>query len=70
MPKLTDTTDNQSTTDLFTIEELQAKNNTPQSIYQGVCVAFGWRSGKMVSESEYGNAVKKFASTPIGKKVD
>lgn len=67
--KQTDANINQTSNSLYTIEELQKKNNTSQAIYRGVCVGYGWKSGKMVTEAEYAAAINKFSTSPIGKKV-
>ena len=63
------TTENQLPDSLYPTEELRDKKKTPQSIYIGVCVAYGWKQGKMVTEAEYDEAIKKFSDSPIGKKV-
>lgn len=59
----------QTSATLYSIDELQQKKNTPVAIYKGMCVAYGWRPGKMVTEADYMAAVEAFSKSPIGKKV-
>jgi hypothetical protein len=58
-----------TTEQFFSIEELRLKRKTPSSIFSGICAAFGWKVGKMVTEKEYDKAVTSFSDNPIGKKV-
>lgn len=51
------------------IEQLRDQRGTPAPIFCGMCAAYGWRTGRMVTEAEYDEAVKKFSTTPIGRKV-
>ena len=53
----------------FTIEELRVRKNTPAPVFSGVCAAYGWRPGKMVTEESYDEAVTTFSKAPIGRKV-
>lgn len=64
-----DTEDTTTTEQFFDIEELKLKRKTPASIYSGVCAAYGWKDGKMVTEEEYDSAVNTFSVSPIGRKV-
>lgn len=55
---------------LLGIEELKDKRKTPSSIFSGMCAAYGWKPGKVVTEEEYDAAVAAFSGSPIGKKVN
>ena len=58
-----------TTKQFFSIEELKIKKKTSSAIFSGICTAFGWKDGKMVTEKEYDTAITSFAGSPIGKKV-
>lgn len=51
------------------VEEMQALRQTPAAIYSGACFTKGWRAGKMVTETEYDEAVKEFGNAPMGGKA-
>ncbi len=52
------------------IEELRAKEETPDAVFEGVKAANGWKTGKMVTEKEYKEAVGAFEKAPMdGRKV-
>lgn len=52
--------------ELFSIEELRRKNETPEKIFEGVKALQGWISGKAVTEDEYETALKEFLECPMG----
>ena len=64
--------DNKKTTktppELFNIEELKEKNNTPETIFQGVKAAEDWKTGKAVTEEDYKKALNNFLKSPMGGK--
>lgn len=71
MSKLTDATENASSDGkLFSIEELQIKHGTTDPVYKGICISYGWKPGRMVTEDEYSAACDKFSKSPIGKRVN
>lgn len=52
------------------IEELKIKHETPDSVFEGVKVAKGWKTGKVVTEDAYEEAVREFNKSPIdGREV-
>lgn len=52
------------------IEKLKAKKNTSDAVFEGIKAANGWKTGKMVTESTFDNAVKAFEIAPMdGRKV-
>lgn len=53
---------------LFPIEELKNKSRLPDIIFDGVCVAKGWKSGKQVSKLEFDESVLAWMSSPMGGK--
>lgn len=59
-----------TTTQFLSIEELRDKKKMSSSDFSGICAAYGWRPGKMVTEEEFDIAIKKFSNSPIGKKVN
>ncbi len=57
-------------TDYVTIEELKVTKDTPDAVFEGVKAANGWRTGKMVTEKAYIEAVKAFEAAPMdGREV-
>lgn len=46
--------------EIYTIEELRDKHHTPKAVFNAVCISMGWRSEKMLRESEYIAAIKKW----------
>lgn len=50
--------------ELHNIEVLRTKNKVGWAVFAGVCAARGWKPGKMVSESEFREAVDKFTQGP------
>lgn len=56
--------------DYATVEELKAKRNTPDAVFEGTKAANGWKPGKMVTEKEYLQAVEAFMTAPMdGREV-
>lgn len=54
----------------ITIEELKAKEGTPDAVFEGVKAANGWKNGKMVKEKAYREAVDAFGKAPVdGRQV-
>lgn len=52
------------------IEELKAREETPDAVFEGVKAANGWKAGKIVTEKAYKEAVKAFEKAPMdGRKV-
>ncbi|WP_032122039.1 hypothetical protein [Clostridium amazonitimonense] len=51
--------------ELFNIEELREKSGLKEAVYQGVKASQGWTSGKMVTETEFQEALKKFLKSPM-----
>lgn len=52
------------------IEELKAKEGTPEAVFEGVKAANGWKTGKMVAEKAYQEAVEAFGKAPMdGREV-
>lgn len=52
------------------IEELQAREETSDAVFEGVKAANGWKTGKMVTDREYKEAVEAFEKAPMdGRKV-
>lgn len=52
------------------IEELKAREETPDAVFEGVKAANGWKNGKMVTEKNYKEAVDAFGKTPMdGREV-
>lgn len=57
-------------TDYVTIEELKVTKDTPDAVFEGVKAANGWRTGKMVTEKAYIEAVEAFGAAPMdGREV-
>ena len=54
--------------EMFPAEELKNKYDTTDVIYSGVAAKNGWKSGRMVSESEYVKAVSDFLQAPLGRR--
>lgn len=56
--------------DYTAIEELKAKKNTSDAVFEGVKAANGWKPGKMVKEGDYDAAVERFRLAPMdGREV-
>lgn len=56
--------------DYETIEELKAKEETPDAIFEGVKAANSWKTGKMITEKAYQEAVDAFGKAPMdGREV-
>lgn len=53
-----------NTPELFEIQELKKRFETPDSVFCGVTTSKGWRPGKMVTEEEYRAAVDGFLKSP------
>ena len=52
------------------IEELKEKKGTPDAVFEGVKAANGWKTGKMVKEKAYQDAVDAFGKAPMdGREV-
>lgn len=52
------------------IEELREKHGTPDTVFEGVKAANGWKTGKMVTEAAFVSAVAAFGSAPMdGREV-
>ncbi|MCM1161496.1 MAG: hypothetical protein NC412_09760 [Roseburia sp.] len=52
------------------IEELKEKERTPDAVFEGVKAANGWKTGRMVTEKDYKEAVDAFGKAPMdGRKV-
>lgn len=52
------------------IEELKAREETPDAVFEGVKAANGWKTGKMVKEKAYQEAVEAFGKAPMdGREV-
>lgn len=52
------------------IEELKARKETPDAVFEGIKAANGWKTGKMVPEKVYEDAVAAFEKAPIdGREV-
>lgn len=52
------------------IEELKAREETPDAVFEGVKAANGWKTGKMVTEKAYKDAVDAFGKAPMdGREV-
>ena len=52
------------------IEELKAREETSDAVFEGVKVANGWKTGKMVTEKAYKDAVDAFGKAPMdGREV-
>lgn len=55
---------------VFKIEELQIKYNTPSAIYEGAKAQNGWRAGRVLSEDEYLKSIEQFKKAPThGRKA-
>lgn len=53
------------------IEELKERKETPDAVFEGVKAANGWKTGKMVSEKIYEDAVAAFKNAPMdGREVE
>ena len=53
-----------------TIEELKAVNGTSDAVFEGVKADTSWKTGKMVTEKIYQEAVDAFGKAPMdGRKV-
>ncbi len=53
-----------------TIEELKAVNGTSDAVFEGVKADNSWKTGKMVTEKIYQEAVDAFGKAPMdGRKV-
>lgn len=46
--------------ELKAVEEWMIINQTPEAVFHGVLADRGWRSGKMLTNAEYVNAVSAF----------
>ncbi|MBU5312222.1 hypothetical protein KQI38_09300 [Tissierella carlieri] len=57
-----------TTIELFKIDELKEKNNTPDRIFEGMKAAENWITGKVVTEEVYQRALKEFLESPMGGK--
>lgn len=52
------------------IEELKVRYGTPNAVFEGAKAAEGWKTGKMVTEDAYKQAVLAFNKAPIdGREV-
>lgn len=52
------------------IEELKAKEGTPDAVFEGTKAANGWKTGKRVTEKTYKEAVRAFGKAPMdGREV-
>ncbi len=52
------------------IEELKEREGTPDAVFEGVKAANGWKTGKMVTEKAYEEAVEAFEKAPMdGREV-
>lgn len=51
--------------ELHDVEMLRSKHKIGWAVFAGVRAAQGWRPGKMVSEEEFLQAVKKFNGEPM-----
>ena len=52
------------------IEELKSREETPDAVFEGVKAANGWKTGKMVTEKAYQEAVNVFENAPMdGREV-
>ncbi len=47
------------------IETLKNQENTPDSVFEGVKAANGWKTGKQVTEKNYKDAVEQFNKAPM-----
>lgn len=57
-----------ATSELFSIEELKTKFDTPEAAFHGARILAGWSPGKMVSEADYQKALDGFLKNPLGGK--
>ena len=51
--------------ELFTIGELQKRKKITPGVFAGACSVNGWRHGKMLSEDEFMEGVRKFTNAPM-----
>ena len=52
------------------IEELKTRQETSDAVFEGVKAANGWKTGKMVTEKVYQDAVNAFGKAPMdGREV-
>lgn len=47
------------------INELMKTKKISRALFAGLCAAENWRPGKMVTEKEFDDAVKRFSQSPI-----
>lgn len=50
---------------IYDVGDLRSKHRVGRAMFAGVCSAQGWKPGKVVTEEEFLEAVKKFENAPM-----
>ena len=56
---------NKEASALYDVGELRGKHKVGRAVFAGVCSAQEWKPGKVVTEEEFLQAVKKFENAPM-----
>lgn len=55
------------TSTLFPIDELRKRHKFGHAVYAGACAAYGWKTGKVMTENEFVTSITRFCGSPINE---